>query len=113
MFSFLKKWIVCLCVLKKLKPYAIKRHTILALEELIRPKWRVRKLKGRLLHFFLRNEISSVLTKQQVLIKQQFQSNIHMTAFCYFGNFDILGERSILLNAFRVLSDGFLQDIPC
>ena len=52
------------------------------------------------------------MTKQQVLIKQQFQYNIHVTAFCSFGSFDILEERSILLNVFRVIFDGLVQHIP-
>ena len=71
------------------------------------PNWRVSKIKRRLL--YKDSELSSVITKQQVLIKQKFQYNIHSTAF---GNFDILGERSILLNIFWVVSHEFEQNIP-
>ena len=39
-------------------------------------------IKRRLLQKEL--EFSSFITKQQVLIKRQFQYNIHITAFCYF-----------------------------
>ena len=45
-------------------------------------KWRISKIKQRLLQNDL--EFSSLLTKQQVLVKQQFQYNIQITAFYYF-----------------------------
>ena len=54
---------------------------------------------------------SSVITKQQVFIEQQFQYNI-LQLFIIFGDFEILGEKSILLNVFRVDSHEFVQYIP-
>ena len=54
---------------------------------------------------------SSVITKQQVFIEQQFQYNI-LQFFIIFGDFEILGEKSILLNVFRVDSHEFVQYIP-
>ena len=57
-------------------------HIELALELFIPPYWQVSKIKRRI--FYKDLEFSSVITTQQVLIKQQFQYNIHITAFCYF-----------------------------
>ena len=47
-----------------------------------------------------------------ILIKKEFQYNMHITAFFIFGNFEILGERSILVNVFWVNSNGFVQHTP-
>ena len=64
---------------KQLLSYTIIWQTWLALEEFKSPKWRVSKVKRSLLQKDL--EFSSVITKQQVPIKQQFQYNIHITAY--------------------------------
>ena len=74
------------------------------------PNWQVSKTKRKLLQRDF--EFSSVITIQQVFIKQHVQYNIHITASCYFWYFEILGERSILLNVFLVVSDVFVQQIP-
>ena len=86
-------------------------HTwLLALEEFTPLKLRVSKIKRRLLQEDF--EFSSVITKQQVHTEQQLQYNIHSSVFVISGNFENLGEKSILLNVFQVVSDGFIQHIP-
>ena len=71
------------------------------------------KIKRSLLQKDL--EFSSVITNQQVLVKQQLQYNIHSRAFCFFFYLKIskFSEKMcILVYVFRVVSDGFVQYIP-
>ena len=58
-------------------------------------------------------EISSVITRKQVLIWQQFQYNIYITAFYYFWQLRSFGKNiHFQLTVFWVVSVVFVQHIP-
>ena len=82
MFFFEKNRMLCQCFLKLIVSYSIICPTWLPLQKFTPLRWRGSKTEQTILLVII--EFSSVITKQQVLITQQFQCNINITAFSYF-----------------------------
>ena len=74
------------------------------------PKWRVSNIKRRLLQKDF--EISSVKSINQFLLNNSFNITYMLQLFGILGALELLQERSISLNVFRVVSDEFVQYIP-